>query len=193
MGVLCLRLTSIDQKQSGALTIPVVTFALFSFSLCLHFFLKHHFEHIPIPNPYKIVFKVLKFSFKNNGRQQRSAFTYWGEEPSRMDLAKERYGGPFTHEEVENVKTFFRILVATLSFFMVIDPLIDGFSLIMAQYDNGYEGLKENKDVVIWLISYIIPLIFIPLFELVIIPLTPKIEYFKINPLKGFGLAYILV
>uniref|UniRef100_A0A1X7SQW4 Uncharacterized protein n=1 Tax=Amphimedon queenslandica TaxID=400682 RepID=A0A1X7SQW4_AMPQE len=51
----------------------------------------HRFEHIPIPNPYKIVFKVLKFTLKSSRtrRQHRSAFTYWGEEPSRMDLAKE--------------------------------------------------------------------------------------------------------
>uniref|UniRef100_A0A1X7UNJ2 Uncharacterized protein n=1 Tax=Amphimedon queenslandica TaxID=400682 RepID=A0A1X7UNJ2_AMPQE len=63
----------------------------------------------------------------------------------------------------------------------------------MAQYDNGYEGLQENKVVVIQLVSYITPLVLIPLFELVIIPLAPKIEYFLINPLKGFDLAYIFV
>ena len=31
--------------------------------------------------------------------------------PSRLDFAKERFGGPFTTEQVENVKTFFRILL----------------------------------------------------------------------------------
>ena len=31
-----------------------------------------------------------------------------------MDFAKERFGGPFTTEQVENVKTFFRILVLML-------------------------------------------------------------------------------
>ena len=41
----------------------------------------------------------------------QSAFTYSGNErPSRMDYAKERYGGPFTAEQVEDVKTFLRIL-----------------------------------------------------------------------------------
>ncbi|XP_011404482.1 PREDICTED: solute carrier family 15 member 4-like [Amphimedon queenslandica] len=189
-------LLNTEQKESGALTIPVVAFALFSFSLCLHFLLKHHFEHIPIPNPYRIVFKVIKFSLQNNGRQQRSAFTYWGEEPSRMDLAKERYGGSFTHEEVENVKTFFRILaimLATMPFFIVAELLVKDFSRIIVLYDNGHEGLQENEDAVIRFISYGIPLVLIPLFELVIIPLIPKIEYFLINPLKGFGLSNILV
>ena len=31
--------------------------------------------------------------------------------PSRLDFAKERFGGPFTTEQVENVKTFLRILL----------------------------------------------------------------------------------
>uniref|UniRef100_A0A1X7TIN9 Uncharacterized protein n=1 Tax=Amphimedon queenslandica TaxID=400682 RepID=A0A1X7TIN9_AMPQE len=144
------------------LTISVAALALFSFSLCLHFFLKHRFEHIPIPNPYKIVFKVLKFSLTTSRtrRQHRSAFTYWGEEPSRMDLAKERYGGCFSHEEVENFK-------------------------------DGYERSAKNA---IWLLGNLTSwLVVVPLFELVILPLFPKLEYFIINPLKGLGLANILI
>ena len=40
-----------------------------------------------------------------------SAFTYCEDElPSRMDLGKEKYGGPFTTEPVEDVKAFYGIL-----------------------------------------------------------------------------------
>uniref|UniRef100_A0A1X7VPM4 Uncharacterized protein n=1 Tax=Amphimedon queenslandica TaxID=400682 RepID=A0A1X7VPM4_AMPQE len=40
------------------------------------------------------------------------ALTYWEEEaPSRLDLGKDKYGGPFTEEEVEDVKTVFRLLL----------------------------------------------------------------------------------
>ncbi len=43
---------------------------------------------------------------------QRSAFTYCDDErPSRVDCAKSRYGGPFTTEQVEDVKAFLRILI----------------------------------------------------------------------------------
>ena len=36
--------------------------------------------------------------------------TYWEEEiPRGMDLGKRKYGGPFTSEKVEDVKTFFRL------------------------------------------------------------------------------------
>ena len=179
--------------QTGALSIAVTGFSLLSLSLCLHFFLKHYFEHIPIPNPYRTVFKVLKFSLKNNGRQQRSAFTYWGEEPSRMDLAKERYGGSFTHEEVENVKTFLRILAvlfALFPFFIISNPFIYGISRLVPQYKNGDVGLQRY---VIRLVGYGILLALIPLFELIILPLFPKLEYFIINPLRGLGVAYIFV
>ncbi len=35
----------------------------------------------------------------------RSAFTYWEENiPSRLDLGKSRFGGPFTTEQVEDVR-----------------------------------------------------------------------------------------
>ena len=42
---------------------------------------------------------------------RRSAFTYCEDElPSGMNLGKEKYGGPFTTEQVEDVKAFFSIL-----------------------------------------------------------------------------------
>ena len=47
---------------------------------------------------------------------QRSALTYWENEiPSRIDLGKTKYGGPFTTEEVEDVKTFLQLLKLLLS------------------------------------------------------------------------------
>ena len=66
-------------------------------------------------NPYKMVFKVLNFARKYKYPLRRSAFTYCDdEEPSRIDFAKERYGGPFTTEQVEDVKTFLRVLTVLL-------------------------------------------------------------------------------
>ena len=196
---LCLYSGNVFSLISDELIVSVVAFVLFSFSLCLHFLFKHRFEHIPIPNPYKIVFKVLKFSRKTSDtrRQHRSAFTYWGEEPSRMDLAKERYGGCFTHEEVENVKTFLRIavvLATILSLFVPIVPLLNASSYFVAQFKDGYKGSEGNAAHGIWLLSNFTPLfVLIPLFELVIVPLFPKLEYFLINPLRGLGLANVLI
>ena len=79
---------------------------------------KHHWFNIQpgLSNPYKTVIKVLYFARNNKYPLQRSAFTYSGiDSPTRLDFAKERYGGPFTTEEVENVKTLFRILSVLLA------------------------------------------------------------------------------
>ena len=95
--------------------------ALFSFivsgvsvSLVLvsHSFFKHKLENVSlIKNPIKLIVRVLCYARKHKYPENRSALTYWEEEaPSRLDLGKDKYGGPFTVEEVEDVKTFFRML-----------------------------------------------------------------------------------
>ena len=55
--------------------------------------------------------------------ENRSAFTYWENKiPSQVDLGKSKYGGPFSEEDVENVKTFWRIVVVLLSTFGLFIP-----------------------------------------------------------------------
>ncbi len=67
-------------------------------------------------NPYRTVFKIINFARKHKYPLQRSAFTYSDHNiPSRIDFAKEMYGGPFSVEQVENVKTFLRILLTLLA------------------------------------------------------------------------------
>ena len=42
---------------------------------------------------------------QNKYPRNRSALTYWEENyPFRLDLGKEKYGGPFIEEQVDNVK-----------------------------------------------------------------------------------------
>ena len=63
-------------------------------------------------NPYKTVYGVFKFAKNHKYPLRRSAFTHCDNYiPSRLDFAKERFGGPCTIEQVENVKTFLRILL----------------------------------------------------------------------------------
>ncbi len=72
------------------------------------------------PQSLKIIYQVLKFAAKHKAPLNRSALTYWEEYiPSRMDLGKSRYGGPFTTEQVEDVKTFFKIVVIQIPLFFV--------------------------------------------------------------------------
>ena len=69
-------------------------------------------------NPFKNIYRVLKYSWNHKVPEHRSAFTYWEEDiPRRIDLGKNKYGGPFTNEEVEDTKTFLHILPLLLCLF----------------------------------------------------------------------------
>ena len=70
----------------------------------------------PSSNLYYHIYCVLKYAKKHKYPVQRSALTYWEDKiPSRIDLGKSKYGGPFTTEEVENVKTFLQLIKLLLS------------------------------------------------------------------------------
>ena len=61
-----------------------------------------------VGNPYRNVYRVLKFSARHGKPLgHRSALTYSDDvRPSKIDFAKQKYGGIYTTEVVEDVKTF---------------------------------------------------------------------------------------
>ena len=92
------------------------------------------------PKAIRDIYQVLKFAWKHKAPLNRSALTYWEEDvPSRMDLGKSRFGGPFTTEQVEDIKTFFKILV----FFM---PLIV-VSVSLNSVQNTYVEDHPNVSI----------------------------------------------
>ena len=67
-------------------------------------------------NPYMLVSKVVHFALYHKKPLRRSAFTFCvNERPSRLDFGKQRYGGPFTTEQVEDVKVMLNILKIILT------------------------------------------------------------------------------
>ena len=83
-----------------------------SAALVLMFLFNHLLVKEPATkNPFKLVYNVVKYAIKNKHPRCRSAFTYCEDDlPSRIDFGKSKYGGPFTTEQVEDVKTFLRLL-----------------------------------------------------------------------------------
>ena len=62
-------------------------------------------------NPYKLVYRVTKFARQHKVPIRRSAFTYCEDDiPNGLDLGKNKYGGPFITEQVEDVKAFYGVL-----------------------------------------------------------------------------------
>ena len=112
--------------------------ALLSVALILDSFCRHWLVMEPhTTNPFKLVARVLNYARKNKRPQFRSAFTYQEDiKPSRIEYAKRSYGGPFSTEQVEDVKTFLRIVC-------VLIPM--GATLILSTYSNvGFPFSKQN-------------------------------------------------
>ena len=101
----------------------------------------------PSINPYTLLTRVIKFAYKHKVPLRRSAFTYCDDEsPSRLDLAKQKYGGPFTTRQVEDVKAFLGILkvllTATPAFYLqiVTQTLLPSF----ARHNNVFISLSQQ-------------------------------------------------
>ena len=107
------------------LVVTVVLIVLYSFSIAISLtFLIIFRESIKIQqqmgNPITDICSVLNYARKHRHPANRSAFTYWeANVPSRIDLGKEKYGGPFSEETVENVKTFFRLIPLTMMILVI--------------------------------------------------------------------------
>ena len=150
-----------------------VIFAILSFC-CF----KRHFVIEPAQhnNPVKLIWRVIKYAWKHKQPVRRSAFTFGESPPSRLDLAKERYGGPFTTVQVEDVKSFLYIFSTLLGTFAY--GLLDTKSKILDQYlrvvrlkDVTYYNLMESMLLIYPLaIPYCVILFAVPLYQFVIIP-----------------------
>ena len=89
------------------------------------------------PKSLKIIYQVLKFAAKHKAPINRSAFTYWEDNiPSRLDLGKSKYGGPFTTEQVEDVKTFFKIMIIFIPIFIAF---VESESPILVSYLHAHQ------------------------------------------------------
>ena len=126
-------------------------------------------------NPFKLIYRVLKYALKHKYPERRSAFTYSEDElPSRLDFGKSKYGGPFTTEQVEDVKLFFGILGMSLSvsavFGMTDEKDFQAYLLRITQNNQG----SLSKCMLRFLFTdtyYIAVTLLIPLNEMFIYPL----------------------
>ena len=109
----CVFLYSEKSLEKCYISVPTILFAvplpviIISDCLCQQWLDTTH----KVTNPIKLIIQVLNYTRKHSYPERRSAFTYIDEEqPTRMDYGKEKFGGPFTEEEVEDVKTVLRLL-----------------------------------------------------------------------------------
>ncbi len=93
---------SLDSLRPAA----IIALTLSTYSLYKHKLM----DNSPSSNVIKNIYKVVKYAIKHKHPERRSAMTYWEERiPSRLALGKAKYGGPFTSEQAEDVRTFLQI------------------------------------------------------------------------------------
>ena len=132
-------------------SLPLFLIVLFILVLVISCWKCHWFStELRQQNPCRMVLKILNFTRKNKYPLQRSAFTYSDDDkPSRLDFAKEKFGGPFTTEQVEDTKTFFKVLTVLLAlgpiFTMDVPSSYMGFMLFGLHTGNVHFISVEPK------------------------------------------------
>ena len=167
---------------------------LLTASVASDFLFGHWLAKEPVAhNPLRLIFKVLCYAAKNKYPSNMSAFTYWDDKHnSRLDLAKVKYGGPFTTKQVEDVKAFFRnlVFVSLGCLFLAISLYVGSYVYVNASKFPGFDAMVCTeiklmcvKTVAIENLGYVLLSVCIPLYEFFILPVfwkcLPQLRIFR--------------
>ena len=147
----------------------------------------------PKGNIYTLVYRVVRFASRNKKPVYRSAFTYCEDElPSRLDLGKQRYGGPFTTEQVEDVKVLFGMLKVLISLgpAFLLDFAVTMSVIHSKRAHTGFKRISETLFFDYGLISTMVSCVSIPLFVFL---LQPYISRYIPNMFKRMGLGILML
>ena len=147
-------------------------------------------------NPYKMVLQVLNFARNHKHPIQRSAMTYCDNKPyTRIDLGKQKYGGPFTTEQVEDVKTLLRILCVLLtacSVFVIEIPAMYSIPLL-AKHIHPNSTFQCNANTVLLgsgILSTMVAIVLLPIYIRLV---HPYFRRYTPGILKRLGLGMIML
>ena len=144
-------------------------------------------------NPYKLVHK---FARQHKTPVNRSAFTYCEVEvPTGLDLAKDKYGGPFTTEQVEDVKVFYGIL-KILFIFGAVFFLDFAASSVLPMYALHVHNILNTEATHVLLDGGLLsPLLIVICIPLYLCFLRPFILRYIPGMLmrKGLGIIFVLI
>ena len=175
--------------------VAILDLAVISSLVLLHKSKRHLYILRAGLNPFMNIYKVLKYSWNHKVPQHRSAFTYWEEDiPHRIDLGKNKYGGPFTNEEVEDTKTLLRILPLLLCLFGY-HLAGDGYSAPDQLQRTSCPSLPVLLLIVLnpLHISNLVVVVGIPLYRLIINKFSRYIKKFRMLTKMWIGLYLSLV
>ena len=165
------NLSKVNSTQIQSLLPPLCISVILISDIC---FAKNWLIKEPkSPQSIKTIYRVLMFAAKHKAPLHRSALTYWEEDiPSRLDLGKSKYGGPFTTEQVEDVKTILRLLTISLSILMIGISLFLHPSIRNVPYTVS--SLSDSTSFLLYKVTYSFdwfPVIGTVIYEFIIYPI----------------------
>ena len=114
---------------------------LLTLALCVELIFHKELVKEPIsPNPLKLIYGVVRYARKHKYPVARSSLSYWDKKKWRIDLSKSMYGGPFTSEEVEDVKSFIRMACVIL-----IGAFFTGYFMVYANTESYMFNYFQDK------------------------------------------------
>ena len=151
-----------------------LSLALCSDFLCQHTLVKERISGKPLQTTLKVILYTLK------NRKFKYNFTHNEETLSPFDIAKHKYGGPFTAQQVENVRTFLW-MTTVIAFFAVICGIL--FPLEYTQdkmmfNTMSWEGCTNlptcYAKLSIHYFGYAFVTVMVCLYEFIVCPLFPS-------------------
>jgi len=157
-------------------TLYLIYAAIVAFALCTNAICCNKLtDYSKTSNNIKQIYYVLKYAAQHKYPEDRDTGAFY--KRSRLDNGKRRNGGPFTNEEVEEVRTFIQIFfLCTITFVYTTTLYMNGYSL--AYLDFNYNYSQNNCSNFIgssfrgwstwWLVPSILgyELVFVPVFYL---------------------------
>ena len=190
---------------SFASLVLITTVIMLTVALCVVHYRKVWFLLEPAGvNPYKLVYRVGKFAYQHKAPLRRSAFTYCDEEsPTRLDIGKHKFGGPFTTKQVEDVKAFWGIMkvLFTIGPAYLLQTVMQSLLPLFAKHGTTFlnrtahrevhlEGVARHIIISNGLLSPLLVVICIPLYLCLI---RPHITYCIPGMLKRIQIALVIM
>ncbi len=139
------------------------------------------------PNPYRLVYKLTKFVHRHKVPIRCSAFTFCEDDvPSGLDLGKTKYDGPFSTEEVEDVKVFYGIL----KLLVVLGPVTTMINMMKGLSVFIDLQMNDAANVLNGAVSGLLVVVIIPLYIWLI---RPFVYFYLPTMLKRIGLGIFVL
>ena len=153
-----------------------LTLAVVSNFLLNHWLVKEHVVNNSVP----LILKVVHFSIKGKFAKQKTLHVNQKGWLSKLNIAKRVYNGPFSSEQVEDVKTFFRVILVIVIFIIAcsgiptIDDVCYGLGKHLQKWPNGSNARECYMRTTLYNFNIISAVVIVLLYQIFINPLFHK-------------------